>query len=99
MSQGPGRARRAESYKKDAAWCRTAKPTAPPVGLGHASKAGAKAGFEKIGSHPDANGEHLFQKVKARKLVPPNLGVRTRQRLLVTRGGEKRLLLTGSGSV
>ena len=38
---------------------------------------GAKAGFEKIGSHPDANGEHLFQKVKARKLVPPNLGLPT----------------------
>ena len=69
-----------------------------------------KQDLKKIGSHPDANGEHLFQKVKARKLVPPNLGVRTRQRLLqrrigggtmgtVTRGGEKRLLLTGSGSV
>ena len=69
---------------------------------------GAKAGFEKIGSHPDANGEHLFQKVKARKLVPPNLGLPTtaavaRQRLRRhrrrRRGTALELVVDQSGSL
>ena len=52
---------------------------------------GAKAGFEKIGSHPDANGEHLFQKVKARKLVPPNLGLPTTAAASAARHVRERL--------
>ena len=38
---------------------------------------GPNAGFDKIGLHPDANGaEHLFQKVRGKPVLPPNLGGR-----------------------